>query len=154
ARDEIAVLVLDRVDRAIDAADRAVDAALRVDVVLAFGLAPNGIGGALDLADAAADAFIGDEVGHGFSVYLNDCCVLVDVDRRDAARALAQSELRRQTFAYPDDRTAREFTSRRRCRPPARVQRLLGGEGRRRPQCDCLEIEIAAGDDRPGSAAD
>src|SRR5438874_2406574 len=45
ARDEVAVLVLDRVDRAVDAADRAVDAALGMDVVLAAGRPPDGVGG-------------------------------------------------------------------------------------------------------------
>src|SRR5206468_7156483 len=72
ARDVVAVLVLDGVDRAVDAADRAVDAALRMDVVLPAGRAPNRVGGALYLADATPYAFVGDEMGHvGPSVYLN-----------------------------------------------------------------------------------
>src|SRR6185369_12504311 len=52
ARDEVAVLVLDGVDRAVDAADRAVDAALGMDVVLPASGAPNRVGRALYLADA------------------------------------------------------------------------------------------------------
>src|SRR5712692_11217987 len=56
ARDELTVLVLDGVDRAVNAAHRAVDAALGMDVVLAARRPPDGIGGALDLADGAADA--------------------------------------------------------------------------------------------------
>src|SRR5207248_3126288 len=85
--DEVAMLVLNRVHGTIDATDGAVDAALGVNVVLAARLAPDRVGGALDLADAATNALVGNEMRHGGSVYLNDRCVLVDVQRRDAARA-------------------------------------------------------------------
>src|SRR4051812_34133295 len=70
ARDEIAVLILDGVDRAVDAADRTVDAALGMDVVQAAGSPPYGVGGALHLADAATNALVGDEMRHGRRVYL------------------------------------------------------------------------------------
>src|SRR2546428_5850430 len=69
--DELAVLVLDGVDRAVNAAHRAVDAALRMDVVLAACRTPDRVRGALHFADRTADAFVGDEVWHwGFRVYL------------------------------------------------------------------------------------
>src|SRR5260221_9788735 len=64
AGNEIAMLVLDGIDRAVDAADRAVDAALGVDVVHAAGRAPDGVRGALHLADAATDTFVSDEMRH------------------------------------------------------------------------------------------
>src|SRR5258706_5264032 len=57
-RDEVAVLVLDGVDRAVDPAHRAVDAALHVNVEHATGLAPDGVRGALHFADAAPDTFV------------------------------------------------------------------------------------------------
>src|SRR5260221_13990608 len=64
AGNEIAMLVLDGIDRAVDAADRAVDAALGVDVVHAAGRAPDGVRGALHFADATTDTFVSDEMRH------------------------------------------------------------------------------------------
>src|ERR1051325_10825159 len=72
ARDVVAVLVLDGVDRAVNAADGAVDAALSVDVELALGRSPDRVGGAFDLANAAADALVGDEMGYESAASLHE----------------------------------------------------------------------------------
>ena len=105
ARDEVAVLVLDGVDRAVDAADGAVDAALGVDVVLPLGRAPDRVRGALDLADAAPDAFVSDEMRHALGSEslpdARDHRTSVEAERLDAmlladewrARALARSPI-------------------------------------------------------------
>src|SRR5437867_2051769 len=146
ARDELAVLVLDGVDGAVNAADGAVDAPLRMNVVLAARLAPDRVRGAFDLADAAANAFIGDEVRHGVSVYLNNQSSTVHVKRCDAARSPDQSQLRRVALANPDERAGREFTSRGGRGAPAGVQSLFGGKGDRRMHHDRLEVEVTACD--------
>src|SRR5206468_11900176 len=95
ARDVIAVLILDRVDRAIDAADGAVDAALGMDVVLPASSPPYRVRGALDLADAAADALVSDEMGHSVA----QCTVLVkpagSTDKTTAGPSLKRNCTRR-----------------------------------------------------------
>src|SRR5213593_4703696 len=146
ARDELAMLVLDGVDRAVDAADGAVDTPLGMNVVLAARLAPDRVRGAFDLADTAANAFIGDEVRHGVSVYLNNQSSTVHVKRCDAASSPDQSELRRVALANPDERAGREFASRGGRGAPAGVQSLFGGKGDRRMHHDRLEVEVTACD--------
>src|SRR3954452_21377287 len=98
--DEVAVLILDRVDRTIDAADGAVDTALRMDVVQAAGRSPNGVGGALHLADAATNALVGDEMRHGRRVYLTSATI---------ARSLMKSGsmMRRSRWKTPNLGAAR-----------------------------------------------
>src|SRR5437588_445487 len=93
-----------RLDHA-DAFERtAVDAALGMDVVLSARGAPDRVGGALHFADGAADALVSDEMGHAVSVYLNDGCALVDIQRSHSSRSLNDGQLRSAQLAYPDER--------------------------------------------------
>src|SRR5207244_10308328 len=110
----------------VDAADRAVDVPLGMDVVLAASRPPDGVGGALYLADAAPYTFVGDEMGHvGPSVYLNHYRAFVDVDRIDATRAADQIQLRRAALTNPQERARGQATSRLRYSSPARMLCLL-----------------------------
>src|SRR5205814_5829945 len=157
ARDEVAVLVLDGVDRAVDAADGAVDAALGVDVVLPLGGAPDGVGRALDLADAAPDAFVSDEMRHAVGPEsLPDARhhrTSVEAERLDAMFPADDRELARALLADPDERRLWRGIRRPCKRAPARMNCLLGrkGDGIRASGDDGLEIEVAAGDDALGT---
>src|SRR5262249_12676209 len=62
--DEDPRVVLDAGDRAVPGADRAVDAAIGVDDEFLVLVARDRVGRALDLADPAADARLGDEMRH------------------------------------------------------------------------------------------
>ena len=64
ALDEIAELILDARDRAVDRAHAAINAAFRVDDVQLFRLAADGVDGTFQLANSAADARICNEIRH------------------------------------------------------------------------------------------
>jgi hypothetical protein len=64
AGNEVAVLVLDAGDGAIDGADPAIDAALGVDDVQFLGLPADRVDGTLQLADGAANTGVCNEIRH------------------------------------------------------------------------------------------
>src|SRR5713101_2735549 len=66
--DQVAVLINDRVVRAVDAAHAAVDAQLRLDHVELLLDTRDGMGRTLDVADRATNAFRGDVVGPPFDL--------------------------------------------------------------------------------------
>lgn len=71
AGDEIAVLILDAGDRAIDGTHPTIDAAFGMNDVQLLGLAADRVDGTLQLADRAADAGICNEICHAVCLFCN-----------------------------------------------------------------------------------
>ena len=70
ARDEVAVLILNAGDRAIDRTHPTVDATFGVNHIQLFRPAADRVNRTLQLTDSAADAGVRNEIRHAFSLFL------------------------------------------------------------------------------------